>query len=51
MTERIVATYRAETDYCEKGTQGCCIDHTAEDGLGQARYDLSGTREGSCETW
>src|SRR5688572_23143123 len=30
MNERIIATDRDETDACEAGTPGCCIDHTAE---------------------
>lgn len=41
---RIVAENRDETDYCQRSTQGCCIDHTAE--LARDR-----TADSSCETW
>jgi len=43
MNERIIATDRDETDACEAGTPGCCIDHTAERD--------AGTDRDSCETW
>lgn len=33
---RTVAWDRAETDYCERGTQGCSVLHT---------------RDSECETW
>jgi len=34
--QRKVARDRAETDYCQRGTQGCCIDHAGDD---------------DCDTW
>jgi len=43
-TERQIANHRAEDDYCERGTQGCCIDHTAE-------RTSSPRDEKNCETW
>lgn len=36
--ERVVALTRAETDPCEAGTVGCCVDHAHDDNE-------------SCETW
>lgn len=35
--ERVIVADRDETDACEAGTPGCCIDHNAD--------------RGSCETW
>lgn len=37
IVERVVAHGRAESDPCECGTPGCCIDHGAD--------------AGGCETW
>jgi hypothetical protein len=34
---RVVAWSRAETDPCQAGTVGCCIDHELD--------------QGDCETW
>lgn len=41
--ERIVAD-RAETEPCQRGTDGCCIDHTAE-------FDRDRSADSECETW
>lgn len=30
--ERAVAEDRDERDYCQAGTQGCCVDHDRDDG-------------------
>lgn len=40
---RIVARNRRESDPCEAGTPGCCIDHMAEADAGVDRD--------SCDTW
>ena len=37
----VVADDRAETDTCQKGTDGCCVDHSRSTGIWVAR----------CETW
>lgn len=37
---RAIAWDRDETDPCERGTEGCSIDHTTE-----------GRKSPSCETW
>jgi hypothetical protein len=44
LPDRIVAEDRAETDPCQAGTPGCCIDHTAE-----AQRDRAA--DSPCETW
>lgn len=44
---RVIATYRNESDPCESGTPGCCIDHYVEDVL----QDGTAGGHGSCETW
>ena len=43
--ERAIATDRAEDEPCERGTYGCCINHTAEHGTTSRRDDQG------CETW
>ena len=45
-TPRLVADARAEDDYCERSTQGCCIDHSAERTFDPRTSELLG-----CETW
>lgn len=35
--DRIIAESRDENEYCEAGTQGCCINHAQD--------------TGSCEGW
>jgi hypothetical protein len=44
MTERIVATDREETEPCQRGTVGCCVDHDRE------RRTTPRDDEG-CECW
>lgn len=41
---RIIATDRAESDACQAGTPGCCIDHSAE-------LRRSPVEQSDCETW
>jgi hypothetical protein len=41
---RIIAADRAETDECQAGTPGCCIDHSAE-------LRRSAVEQSPCETW
>jgi hypothetical protein len=36
---------RPEDEPCQRGTVGCCVDHTAE------RTDHPSTTPDSCETW
>lgn len=43
--ERVIALSRGEDAPCERGTIGCCIDHSAEHGLRSRHLD------GGCETW
>jgi hypothetical protein len=45
MNERIIAKDRDETDTCEAGTPGCCINHIAK----LARPGAFPFTE--CETW
>lgn len=47
---RIVAEGREETEPCERGTVGCCIDHTAEMKDREGFRDPA-RRDSSCETW
>lgn len=44
-TDRVIAYDRPETDSCERGTPGCCIDHTRE------YVGAPDRRDGECETW
>jgi hypothetical protein len=43
-TERIVDDTRDEQDACQRGTDGCCINHTAE-------LQADRTAASDCETW
>ena len=43
---RAIAEQRSESDPCERGTDGCCIDHTTErEGQTNPRQDQG------CDTW
>lgn len=41
---QVLAADRDESDTCERGTPGCCVDHTAS-------RAASPRQEGGCETW
>ena len=46
-----VATDRDESDECQKGTPGCCVDHSQQVAVDPSTGERFSWTYDSCETW